>query len=91
MPPVLGPVDPGGEVLRPQFVALHFLATRLGVDGMQVEPMRAGDQAVGFVQVAAQLVGVAGLAGVVARCRQAPAKLSVGRLEAAHVVALPAV
>jgi hypothetical protein len=87
----LGPIHPAGEVFRLQVVALHPLAAGFGVDGVQVEAVRAGDQAVGGVEIA----------GAVRRrcapCRgscqwpgRRPAQ-AAGVLETADVVALPAV
>src|SRR5262249_9506517 len=90
-PPRPRPVDPAGEVLGSESVALDRPAARLGVDGVQVEAVPAGDQAQGFFQVAAQLVGVARLAGVVAGRLDAAAGQAEVVLEAADVVALPAV
>ena len=76
---LLGPVDPAGKMLGLELVALDLLAAGLGIDGVQVQPVRAGDQAVGLVQVAAQLVGVARLAGIVAGGGDAAAQLGVRR------------
>ncbi len=87
----LRPVDPAGEVLGAELVALDLLAARLGVDRVQVQAVRAGDERVGLVEVRAQLVGVARLARIVARGRDPAGELAAGVLEAADVVALPAV
>lgn len=65
-----GPFDPGREMLREEFVPLHLLPAGLGVDGMEIEPVAAWDQAEGHVQVRAELIGVAGPAGITARGRQ---------------------
>ena len=86
-----GPVAPGGEVLGPQLVAVDALAAGLGVHGVQVEAMRAGEQLVDLVEVGAQLVGRARLAGVVSGGRDAARERLARVLEAADVVALPAV
>ena len=67
------------------------LAADLGVDRVQVEPMRAGDQRERLFEIGAQLVRRARLAGIVAGDRQAAAELFARVLEAADVVALPAV
>ena len=90
-PAGLGPVKPPREVLRPQFVALDALAVSLGVDRMEVQAVRAGNQAEGLIQVRPKLIRVSGLAGVVARGRQSAAGLSARALEAGYVVSLPAV
>ncbi len=86
-----GPVDPAREVLRRKLVALNPRVARLGVDRVEVEAVGAGNQAVGEVEVAAQLVGRARLTGIVAGRRDAAGQLRVGRLEAGDVIALPAV
>ena len=52
--------------------------------------MPARDQAVGLVEIAAQLISRAGLAGVVARGGDSTRQLAAG-LEASDVIALPAV
>ncbi len=87
----LGPVQPCGEVLGAQLVALDALPAGLGVHRVQVQAVPAGDHAIGRVQVAAQLIARAGLAGVVAGGGDAAAKRLAAVLEAGHVVALPAV
>ena len=87
----LGPIDPVREMLRAQLVAIDLAAAGFGVHGVQVQAMLARDQAVDLVEIAAQLVGGARLAGIVARGRDAAAQLAADVLEAAHVIALPAV
>ena len=71
-------------------VALH-LFVGFEVDGVQVQAVRAGQQAVDHVQVAAQLVGVARLAGVVAGGGDPAGQFAAGVLEPADIIALPAV
>ena len=69
----LRPVDPAAEVLGLERVALDLLAAGLGVAGVEVEPVRAGDQRQGLVEVGPELVRRAGLAGIVAGDGQAAA------------------
>ena len=88
---LLAPIDPALEMLGGQFVAIDPLAARLGVAGVQIEAVLSGDEREGLDRVAAQFVGGAGLAGVVARDGQTAAQFLAGLLEPAHVVALPAV
>ena len=77
-------------MLGPELVALDPLAARLGVAGVEVEPMRAGDQRQGLVEVGPQLVGVRALPRIVAGDARPPPIGLAGALEAADVVALPA-
>ena len=87
----LGPIDPALEMLRLDLVAIDAAAAELAVEGVQVEAVLAGDQREGLVQVGAKFLGRAGLAGIVARDREAAAEFFARVLEAADVVALPAV
>ena len=90
-PPGLRPVDPALKVLGLERVALDLPAAGLGVAGVEVQAMRAGQERQRLVQVGPQLVGRAGLAGIMAGDRQAAAQLLARVLETADVVALPAV
>jgi hypothetical protein len=85
-----GPVRPAGEVLRLHCVTLD-LAVGLQVDGMQRQPVLARDQAVRQIEIAAELIGGAGFAGVVAGRGDAARQLSARRFKPADIVALPAV
>ena len=53
-------------------VAVDLFSAGLGVHGVQVQPVPAGDQAEGLVQVGAQFVGRARLAGIVAGGQMPP-------------------
>ena len=86
-----GPVDPALEMGRLDLVAIDRPAAGVQIDGVQVEAMLAGDEAVGRLGVGAELVGGAGPAGVVAGGQDAAAGESAGPFEPAHVVPLPAV
>ena len=90
-PPGLRPVDPALEMLGLERIALDLPAAGLGVAGVQIQAVRAGNERQGLVQVAAQLVGRAGLAGIIAGDGQAAAQLLADCLKPADVVALPAV
>ena len=90
-PVALGPRQPAGEVVGFDGVAIDLAPAELAVDGVQVQPVLAGQQAVGEVQVGPQLGRRAGLAGVVAGGDQPAAEGAGVGLEAADVVALPAV
>ena len=68
----LGPIDPALEMARLDFVAFDVLAAVIQVGGMKVEAMAARNEAEGFLQIAAQLLDGARLAGIIA-----------GRLDAA--------
>ena len=67
------------------------LAAGLGVGGVEVEAVGAGDEGEGFFEVGAEFVGRAGAAGVSAGDGEAAADGFAGVLEPDDVVALPAV
>ena len=52
----LGPGDPVLELVGAQRVAVHLLAAHLGVAGVEVEAVAAGDERERLLEVAAQLV-----------------------------------
>ena len=87
----LGPVDPAREVLGPDLVAIDLRAAELAVEGVEVEAVAARDERERLVGVGAQFVRRAGGSRVVAGGREAAAEFAAELLEAAHVVALPAV
>ena len=73
-----------------QLVAVHLAAAHLGVAGVEVEAVAAGNERERLLEVRPQFVGRAGLAGVIAGDGQAAAERLAGVLEAADVIALPA-
>ena len=79
------------EVLGLEGVALDLSAASLGITGVEVEPMRAGQERQSFVEIGAKLVGGAGLAGIMARDGQSASQFLARVLEPSDVVALPAV
>ena len=85
------PVDPFGEVLRVDGVAVDALAAEVAVEGVQVEAMASGDQREGLFGVGAELLGRARLARIVAGRGQPAAELHPELLEPADVIPLPAV
>ena len=88
----LGPAQPAGEVLGGQSVAINGLAAGLGIEGVEIEPLSAGEQFQHLVEIGAHLVTVAGPAGIAAGGHDAAAgDAFLGSLEAAHIVGLPAV
>src|SRR5207247_4235268 len=86
-----GPDEPGGEVFGAEPIALDGPAAGLGVDGVQIDTMFTWQEAQSLVEISAQLLGVAGLAGIVAGGLDAATGQALVVLEAADVVALPAV
>jgi hypothetical protein len=86
-----GPGDPGAEVLRGERVAVHAPAAGLGVAGVEVEAVPAGNERQRLLEVGAQFIGRAGLARVIAGDGQPAAGRGAGVFKAADVVALPAV
>jgi hypothetical protein len=87
----LRPVDPAGEVLGPDLVAIDGLSLELAVEGVEVQAMAAGDERERLLCVGAQLVRGTGGAGVVPGGGNAAGELAAEVLEAPDVVALPAV
>ena len=87
----LGPGDPVLEVLRAEGVAVHAPAAGLGVGGVEVETVGAGDEGDGLLEIGPQLIGRAGASGVVAGDGEAVAERGAGVFKTAHVIALPAV
>ena len=85
------PVDPAREMLRRDFVAIDLFAAELAVESVKIEAVLAGDEGKRLVEVGAEFVRSAGLAGVVAGHRNAAAEAFTGVFKAADVVALPAV
>ncbi len=86
-----GPVDPAAEVFGGDLVAIDFAAAEFPVGGMQVEAVFTGDQRERPGGIRAEFVRAAGLAGVVAGGHQSAGEGGVRLLEAADVIALPAV
>ena len=72
-------------------VAVDELAAELAVDLVEVQAVPAGNERLGLEDVGAQLLDVAGLAGVVARGLNAAREVAALVFEARHVVRLPAV
>ena len=72
-------------------ISVHGLAAELAVDGVQVQAVLARYQRERLIKVRAEFIGIAGLAGVVAGDSQPPTQdPDIGLLEAADVIALPA-
>ena len=86
----LGPVQPAGKVLGGELVPIDAFAKSLGVDGMKVHAVGAGNEGEGLVEVGAEFVGVAGFAGIVAGGLDAAAGKARGTLETADIIPLPA-
>src|SRR5438067_11598222 len=78
-------------MLRLQLVAIDPPAAVVGVDRVQINAMRAGNQAQSFVQIGAQLIDISGFAGIIAGRLNAAPRQSRGAFEATDVVPLPAV
>ncbi len=78
-------------MLRLDGVAVHRLAREIGVDGVQVQAVAAGEKFIDQLEVLAELVEGARLAGIVAGGLDAAGKGGVGLFKPADVVALPAV
>ena len=87
----LRPADPVDEVRGVDLVAVHLLAAKLAIEGVEVEPVLAWDDRERGVEIAAEFVGRAGSSGIVAGHGEAAADRPALVLEAADVVSLPAV
>ena len=72
-------------------VAVDEFTAEFAVDLVEVQAVFARDERLGLEDVGAQLLDVAGLAGVVARGLDAAREVAALVLEARHVVRLPAV
>ena len=71
-------------------VAVHLFAAEFGVAGVQVEAVSAGNEGKGLLQIGAQLVRRAGLAGIIAGGDQPAAQRRAEIFKPADVIALPA-
>ena len=88
----LRPVDPAPEVLRVVLAPLLPLASEIGIAGMEVETVRAGNQREGHPEILTQLLDGPRLAGVVTGGRQAASgEVRSGVLKSPDIVPLPAV
>ena len=88
----LGPVDPTLEVLHGVGIAIHLAAAEVGITGVQVEAVLAGDQRQRLLEVSAQFVDRPGFPGVVASGLNAAAgEHCIWFFKTADVVSLPAV
>src|SRR5581483_10777165 len=88
---LFGPVDPGGEMLGGELVAVDFATGVIGVDGVEVETVAARNEAERLVEVGAELINVAGLARIITSRLNSAAGQAGSDFEACDVVALPAV
>ncbi len=86
-----GPVDPAGEVLGSDLVAIDGLAAELTVRGVEVEAVRAGNDRERERRIGAQVVGRPRLSWIVASRGEAAAETRAELLEPLDIVALPAV
>ena len=85
------PFNPVLEMFRFNFVAIHLPAAKLSVASVQVEAMSAGNQRERLRRVRAEFIWCAGLPGIIPRGHNATGQRATTILEAAHVIALPAV
>jgi hypothetical protein len=86
----LSPGQPAGKVIGFDFIARH-LAVRFQIHGVQVEAVPARNEAVGPVEILAQLDRRAGFARVVAGGHDAAAQPAIRVFETTDIIALPAV
>ncbi len=87
-----GPFGPAAEVLRLDGVAVDGPAAELAVHGVEVDPVSAGDESEGLLEVGPELLDRTRLAGVGSRHLEAAAgQAGILLFEAADVIPLPAV
>src|SRR6476659_2049287 len=86
-----GPIDPAGKVFGPALIALDLLSPIVGIDGVQIQPVLAGNQAQRLVQIRTQLVSATRLAGIIARRLNAAAGQPRRALKTPNIITLPAV
>ena len=88
----VGPIDPVLEVVVSDLVAVGiFSSNRFGIAGMEINATDAGNERQNLLEIGAELFRRASLAEIVARYRNAAIRPARGFLEAANIVALPAV
>ena len=85
-----GPVNPAAEVPGLELIAVHPRAAGLGIHGVKVDAVPAGEKAQRLLEVGAKLVAVGGAAHVVARREDAAGKHGIA-FQSGDVIALPAV
>ena len=85
-----GPGDPIAEMVRCDGVAVNPPGAELSITGVKVHAMCAGNQCQRFLQIGAEFVRRAGLAGMIACDRKATAERLARVFKSAHIVALPA-
>ena len=85
-----GPRDPVLELRGAQLVAVHLAAGHFGIAGVQVEAVNPRQDGKGLLEVRPELLRCAGFARVVSGDGQSAAERLAGVLEAAHIIALPA-
>ena len=89
--PVPGPFDPVGKVFRPLFVPIHRLASELGVGGVDIHTLHAGQKVHYLTQIGPDLVAVARLARIVSGGHDTCAgNIFTGIFQTADVIGLPA-
>ena len=84
------PVNPAAEVRRFQLIALDPHAAGLGIHGVEIDAVLAGEKLQRLLEIGAKLVAVGRAAHVVAG-RQDAAREHRVALEAGDIIALPAV
>ncbi len=85
------PIDPALKMCDGVGVAVDFGSLEIGIQGMQIKPVSAGDEGIGLVEIGSQLLQGACFAGVIAGGLNATAgERGIGFFKAADIVSLPA-
>jgi len=85
-----GPGNPALKLLNVKFVPVDSFFRRLGIAGVQIEPVPAWDKRKNLLEIVAQFQRCPSFAGVAARDGEPATKGLLGIFIAADIVALPA-
>ena len=85
------PRQPAGELFDRECVAINSRNDAVDLMPLQADPVPTRNQGKRGIEIAAQLSGVAGAAGVIPRDEAAARERMAGLLESLHIIALPGV
>src|SRR5882724_12652304 len=88
-PVAFRPFDPALEVFWPKRIAVHALAIRFGIRGVQIEPMLPRYQRKGLLHIRSQFISRPRFPRIISRDGQASPQTFTRFFKAAHVISLP--